>query len=249
MFEPASVADGPSGLADWPRPFVFRAAHLDGQAISAGQGFHFDLHVFDTRDPAAAYFVLAFAKVAQDGLGPGRGRAVLDTVLQLDLESTATAVLYENGVFTSQDALPPATIQLTPAAAEISSIVVRFLTPTELKAEHALAERPDFGVLLSRMRDRVSTLSALYGAGPLAVDFRAMGERAGRIEMTRCDIRHHHIERRSARTAQVHSIGGFTGEAAYSGELAEFVPLLRAAEWTGVGRHTVWGNGQIQVVL
>jgi hypothetical protein len=31
--------------------------------------------------------------------------------------------------------------------------------------------------------------------------------------------------------------------------LAEFVPFLRAARWTGVGRQTVWGNGEIGLDL
>ena len=29
MFEPSAISDGPSGLADWPRSFVFRATHLN----------------------------------------------------------------------------------------------------------------------------------------------------------------------------------------------------------------------------
>ena len=76
VFEPQAARDvGPSGLADWPRPFVFRAAHLDGRTILQGEPFYFDVHIFDTRDPVLAYFVLAFAQLARDGLGPGRGRA------------------------------------------------------------------------------------------------------------------------------------------------------------------------------
>src|SRR5882757_5002771 len=54
IFEPHSEPDSnpaPSGLADPPRPFVFRAAHLDGRSIAPGETFHFDLHLFDTRDP------------------------------------------------------------------------------------------------------------------------------------------------------------------------------------------------------
>ena len=52
VFEPqAARGEGPSGLADWPRPFVFRAAHLDGRTIRAGEAFHFDVHIFDVRDP------------------------------------------------------------------------------------------------------------------------------------------------------------------------------------------------------
>jgi CRISPR/Cas system endoribonuclease Cas6 (RAMP superfamily) len=67
------------------------------------------------------------------------------------------------------------------------------------------------------------------------------------VKMTRCEINRVHVERRSSRSRQVHSIGGFVGEAEYEGELTEFLPYLRLAEWTGVGRQTVWGKGAIAV--
>jgi CRISPR/Cas system endoribonuclease Cas6 (RAMP superfamily) len=63
--------------------------------------------------------------------------------------------------------------------------------------------------------------------------------------MTCCDLRAEHRVRRSSRTGQVHPWGGFTGAAEYQGDLAEFMPYLRAARWTGVGRQTVWGKGEI----
>src|ERR1700744_5195628 len=46
IFEPVADTDGPSGLSDWPRPFVFRARHLDGATIGPGDAFHFDLNLF-----------------------------------------------------------------------------------------------------------------------------------------------------------------------------------------------------------
>jgi len=33
----------------------------------------------------------------------------------------------------------------------------------------------------------------------------------------------------------------------YEGDLTEFVPYLRAARWTGVGRQTAWGKGAIEI--
>ena len=39
------------------------------------------------------------------------------------------------------------------------------------------------------------------------------------------------------------------GGAAYEGELDEFMPFLRAAKWTGVGRQTVWGKGEIEIAV
>ena len=65
--------------------------------------------------------------------------------------------------------------------------------------------------------------------------------------MTRCDLRTTFAERTSGRTGQVHPLGGFVGDVEYVGSLGKFMPYLRAARWTGVGRQTVWGRGEIQV--
>jgi len=120
---------------------------------------------------------------------------------------------------------------------------VRFLSPTELKNR----KQPEFGELFSRIRDRISTLSALYGAGPLEIDFKAIGERAAAIRMTRCELENVEAERVSRGTGQRHKLRGFVGIAEYEGDLAEFIPYLEIAGYTGVGRQTVWGKGEISV--
>ena len=132
-------------------------------------------------------------------------------------------------------------LNLEPKPSPVSSVAIDFLTPTELKIGAKIAPRPDFPILFARLRDRISTLSALYGDGPLPVDFRAMGERAAQVRMTGCEIRHVEVRRRT------HSLGGFVGTAQYDGDLAEFLPYLEAARWTGVGRQTVWGKGELEL--
>ncbi|MBI3683316.1 MAG: hypothetical protein HY235_23330 [Acidobacteria bacterium] len=100
VFEPqAARGEGPSGLADWPRPFVFRASHLDGSTVREGDAFHFDAYIFDVRDPALAYFVLSFVQLAREGLGPGRGRAELAAVDQLNLDGVTVAPIYDGERF------------------------------------------------------------------------------------------------------------------------------------------------------
>ena len=214
----------PSGLGDLPRPFVFRAAHLDGRTIGRGQPFHFDLHLFDTRDPAVEAFTGAFARVAEAGLGANRSKAALQSSEHRMVQ-----------------------LSLMPKRGHVDRVRVRFATPTEMKADGRLVTEPRFQILISRIRDRVSTLRALYGAGPLALDFKAFSDRAEAVVITRCEIARSPVARRSSRTGQTHPIGGFVGEVDYEGDLSEFVPFLEAARWTGVGRHTVWGNGVIEV--
>ena len=192
------VAGGPSGLADPPRPFVFRLVC----PLEAG------LNLFVTREPAVELFIRVMAELGTIERVEGTG------LLRLPLASTRDAV---------------------------SRIRVRFMTPTELIG----AERLEFGVLMARIRDRISTLRALYGTGPLEIDFKAFGERAGRVSMSRCELAEITAQRVSRRTGQRHSIGGFTGVAEYEGNLGEFLPYLEIARWTGVGRQTVWGKGEI----
>jgi hypothetical protein len=232
LFEPRAAArgTGPSGLLDWPRPFVFRARHLDGQRFEAGQLFHFDVHLFDVANPGFAAFAASFARLAQDGMGPGRGRTELLHAAFIGLDGAPSP--------------QPIALPLARGGENVSRILVRFVTPTELKG--APQAHPNFATLFGRIRDRVSNLRALYGPGPLPIDFHGMGARAERVEMPRCELRWEQIQRRSSRTRQSHPLGGFVGEAEYEGDLAEFLPYLDAAKWTGVGRQTVWGKGEIE---
>ena len=224
LFRPGAET-GPSGLKDPPRPYAFRVSWLDGVTIPPGKHFHLGVNIFDTRPETLHLFLEAFENLASAGIGPSRGKAKVlgctgGEILRLDLEAWPKTV---------------------------SRICVSFVTPTALKTSGVLSAGPDFAVLFARARDRVSTLRALYGQGPLEIDFREMGKRAAAVRITRSELNYRSTERRSARTGQVHPMGGFTGEVEYEGDLAEFLPLLRAAQWTGVGRHTAWGNGEVAV--
>jgi hypothetical protein len=102
--------------------------------------------------------------------------------------------------------------------------------------------------VFTRIRDRISSLQSLYGSAPLDFDFKSLAERAKFIRTLRSDLHQEHTERLSTRTRQVHPLGGFTGEVEYEGDLTEFIPWLNCAYWTGVGRQTVWGKGQLRII-
>jgi len=199
FFAPKRAVDsGPSGLADPPRPFVFRILG----PLEVG------MNLFLTRDPAVELFTRAMAEL---------------------------------GTLSSVVGAEPLRLSLSASESPVCRVRVHFVAPTELKG----AEQPRFGILLARIRDRISTLRELYGDGPLAIDFKSFGERASRVAMTRCELVPVAAERTSRATGQRHSLGGFTGVAEYEGDLAEFLPYLEIARWTGVGRQTVWGKGEI----
>ncbi len=227
LFEPTLEGLGPSGFANPPRPFVLRASHLDGSILPPGSEFFVDVNVFDARFPARHWFERVFERLAENGIGPGRGRARLATV----------------------EDLGPRAVSLDCNSQTVTKVTVQFVTPTELKSGAEIRNEPDFEILFSRIRDRISSLRALYGPAPLEIDFRGLADRAAAIRTVRSDLQHEHSIRRSTRTGQVHSLGGLTGEVEYEGDLAEFLPWIECAFWTGVGRQTVWGKGQLRIII
>jgi hypothetical protein len=209
---------GPSGLRDAPRPFVLRVRNLDGQTFVPGESFEIGLNLFA---PAMLpVFEDSLRRLASTGLGPSR--------VQLDWGGLETS----SESFNLDRAEPCKTLE------------VFFVSPTEMKGCDSTG-LPPFATLAARARDRVSALSSLYGCGELDLDFRGLAERARAVRAVSGEFARVLASRTSARTGQTHPLSGVTGSVRYEGELSEFVPLLRAACRTGVGRQTVWGHGEI----
>lgn len=137
----------------------------------------------------------------------------------------------------------PIEISANPHARRIR---IDFLSPTELKGDGSVLERPEFAILVSRAFERANALSTLYGDGQLPFDWSQLKAQAALVKTVAIEGRHLAI-RRTSRMTGVHPLGGFVGQAVYEGDVSVFVPLLRIAEVTGIGRQTVWGKGEIAV--
>jgi hypothetical protein len=242
FFEPR-LDTGPSGLSDPPRPFVLRPHDAADQTIPPGGWLRLDLHLFDVRTTYLPYLIAALSQLSTTGLGPGRGRAVLRNVFAVNERGAAAEPLFKSGHMLSDVSFCNIRLCLDPKEAICPSVWLRFVTPTEIKSEGKIVPRPEFRILIARLRDRIAGLDQLYGSGQIEFDWKKLEEGAGQVRIVEASLRNAEVERRSSRTGQVHPIGGFTGRVRYEGAIGPFLPLLKAGEWTGVGRQTVWGKG------
>ena len=108
--------------------------------------------------------------------------------------------------------------------------------------------RPEFGPLSRRLANRIGNLCAFYQGERLSPglgepDLEALTHAADRMRIVGGTVSWAEVDRRSSKTGQRHSSGGFTGPVDYQGDYGLFLPWLRAARWTGIGRQTVWGKG------
>lgn len=240
---------GRPDMADMPRPFVLRASVSDDLHLGAGRTFTVDLHLFDFSRPNLRYFIWAFSQLASEGLGQKRTQVHLEKVERIAADGKPAAVVFdEHGIRPDAESvtLP---LCLTPSEQRVETLRLEFLTPTETTHEKMEFRTPYFPAIMARACDRIAALSRFYQGQRLDADYLGLRNRAGAVEMREACLRETRIWRKSRRTGQIHEVGGFLGYADFAGDLAEFVPWLEAAWWTGVGRYTVWGQGAVRIVL
>jgi CRISPR-associated endoribonuclease Cas6 len=244
LFEP-KLESGPSGMRHPPRPFVIRARPLAGKTIASGKQFDFGINLFELRRPAIEWLVDAFSRWKEDDQGPARSRVLLESV-EVERPSGESQLLFADGAFLEEKPEPVSLSLDSIGAVSANKIQIDFVSPTEFKENGSVVESPSFGVLMRRIGERAHALCAIYGDGQLSVDWPRFTKAAEAVRTTYCRGIHAAVKRISRKTGS-HPIGGFVGEMVYEGELSMFMPWLRIAEVTGVGRQTVWGKGEIRV--
>lgn len=246
VFHPAPPegSDRLSKAQDLPRPFVFEPPVGADGVMTTGDTLEIGLTVFGSANRWLPYLVVALRAFAERGLGPTRGRLRLVRVTAAEGPEVFDAA--RDVIVPSTDGVRVPQL-LRPGDSEIGRVRIRFATPTTLKRDGRLVERPSFADVVSRLRDRLSSLAAFFGDGPLAMDFAGVGRAAASVRTVECRTEWLRRTRRSSRTGDVHELSGFVGEAVYEGDLGAWMPLLRMGEAVHVGKYAVWGNGRVEV--
>lgn len=264
IFEPSPPADADRlrRNQDVPRPFVFRATVDDKKTkFLPSEKFQFSLVLIGRALDHLPYFVLSFRDLAAQGIGLNRAKCELELVEEQTLDSLLQAGRQANPspdhqIFASSDQVfhSPKGLDLEQWVAQrvrqLSSgteISISFLTPTLLKVENAIARSPEFHHLFKRLRDRINSLSTFFGSGPLSADFAGLGLRAEQVRTVSSDVQWVERFRTSSKTHQRHELSGFTGTAVYAGDLHEFLPWLALGELIGVGKHSAFDCGRIEL--
>lgn len=149
------------------------------------------------------------------------------------------------------------------SAASPRRLTLRFVTPTLLKtgsgigpngerlAAREVREKPELGVIVRRVRDRLSSLCAFFGAGWFHPDFAGLGAAADRAALIESNTQWLSRTRRSTRTGQSYDLEGLVGEALYefpdAATLEAVWPLLKFGELIHLGKNAPWGNGGVVV--
>lgn len=229
-----------------PHPFVLQPGEDVAGEKQAGDGLTFSLLLLDRANESLPQIVHAVRLMGESGVGSGRryglGRFKIDKI------TAGQQILYDepDEILHQPENINKITVESNPAKG-ISSLQVTLHTPLRLKQNNRLNHDLPFHVLVRACLRRIAALEEAYGGGEPDLDYQGLVQRAGQVQVQASHIRWQQLFRWSNRQRKKVSLSGLGGTISYSGELTEFMPILRYCKQVNIGKQTAFGLGKINV--
>ncbi len=248
VFEtPFSGEGNGGGYAFAPHPFVIEPPEETREIYEPGAELRVGLVLVGRALDYLPYFIYAFEEIGHRGIGAGRGKAALQRVSALGLESSDDRCIYQTGTGQLESDYPVG-VGAPDTEAVGTRLRLRLHTPLRLKNEGRYTRRLDFALLVRALLRRVSDLARFHCGAELDLDYRQWIERAAGVSAVVTTLRWHDWERYSQRQDRKMKLGGLVGEAEFAGEWQPFLPLLRLGADLHVGKGTGFGLGRYEIL-
>jgi hypothetical protein len=233
-----------------PRPYVFEPPDGTNMEYAPGEKMRFGFTVVGRAADYMPYFVFAFSKMGDEGVGRRRARYKLERVMAKNpLVGTREEIF--DGETVRNKRVPTVWEDALGAARKLRGerLRVEYLTPTFVKFRGGVSpEAPPFAALVQALLIRIPMLSALHCGELWQEDFRALVAQAGEIRTVQDETTWVSFRRYSSFRGKFEPLEGVVGSAVYEGPIGEFLPLLCMGQLAHVGKRAVFGLGRYRVV-
>lgn len=229
-----------------PRPYVFEPPDDTRMEYEAGERMRFGFTVVGRAADYMPYFIFAFSKMGETGIGKRRARYALESVVAKNPFSAGRSEIFD-GDIVKNERLPVTWEDAKNAAGTMNPerLRIEFLTPTFVKFRGEVSpEAPSFAALVQSLLIRIPMLSAVHCGEIWDADFRSLVERARDVKTVRDHTTWASFRRHSSFKNRSESLEGVIGEAEYAGPIGEFLPLIKLGELLHVGKRAVFGLGR-----
>lgn len=175
--------------------------------------------------------------------------AMFEGLSEFDLGDEGGRIVLEGAALRGTRETP---IEMGRGDSSVERMEVVFETPTWIEHRGKLLEEMAFQVFFRSLYRRLCIMSALYGRLDEGDEeqFARYDEMATRISMEEQDLKSLRWSRYSVARSREQPLQGFLGRVIFAGaELGSFMPMLRLAEKTHIGKATSFGLGRMRIVV
>ncbi len=237
-----------------PHPFVIEPPLEEKQEYNKDEELSFNLVLIGKATEYLPYFVFAFDKLGELGLGRGKGKYWLREVRNINSNSDNDSPIY-----TGEDKILKDSYSLMSGDDILEEckeyyhkreLTLNFVTPARLKYQEHFIKNLEFHILIRNLLRRTSLLSYFHCSKELQVDFKALIEKAKSVKRTSNNLSWYDWQRYSARQNTKMLLGGFIGKVtfAFDGiEPEQFLPLILLGKYIHIGKGTGFGLGKYEI--
>ncbi len=227
-----------------PHPFIINPMTNGEGTHEPGNRICFGMTLVGRAIELLPYFTFGFIQMGKAGIGKGKGRFDVKQVDVLEAGGEKVETVYKDETLTS-----PKNILDFKQAEEMAGkyrtdrITVVFKTPLRVKYKGHLHDKLEFHIIIRNLLRRLSNLLYFHCGQKIELPFREIIKRAEAVETIDSQTSWFDSNRYSTRQKKYLKLGGVAGQATYSGNLAEFIPMLVLGTWVNIGKGTSFGLG------
>ncbi len=229
-----------------PHPFILTPPLEEKNVYWPGEFFSLDLTLVGKGVDYLPYFVYAFERQGEKGIGKNRGFFEVAAVSGTAPDS----ILYTNQEKVLMKEAVEKNIQHFEFDSKFQSdnflekLTLKFLTPVRIKFEERFTDKLEFHILIRNLLRRLSSLLYFHEGIEVKWDFKALIEKALTVKMLESRTSWYDWERYSNRQETRMKLGGLIGEVTFSDVPEVFLPFLKIGEVVHVGKNTSFGLGK-----
>jgi len=223
-----------------PRPFIIEPPQTNARGFAAGMPFDFNMILFGEAVDALPVFIRTMKQIAEFGFGKGAPLFMIKEVLVRDEN------IYTSAIPVSEMAIVPQNItvpEIAMAGSRETVLRINFKTPMRIKQYDAPVPELPFHVFVRMMLRRVSSLFACYGGGDPGLEYKAIIDYAKENVSVTPQLAWFDWKSKGGRQEKSLMRGSVTGSVTYSGEIDNFLPLIRLCEKLHIGKQIAYGMG------
>jgi len=237
-----------------PHPFVIEPPLEEKQEYKEDNELSFNLVLIGKAIDYLPYFIFAFDKLGELGLGRGKGKYWLREVRSIRSNSNSAHPIYsgEDKIIKDSYSLMSGEDILEECKKYYHKrkITLHFITPTRLKYQEHFIKDLEFHILIRNLLRRTSLLSYFHCDRELQTDFKGLIEKAKRVKRTSNNLSWYDWQRYSTRQNTKMLLGGFIGKVTFTFdgiEPEQFLPLILLGKYIHIGKGTGFGLGKYEI--